>query len=68
MAAGVALDVLRHAVEALRLEYSAAGRGEEFDEYVERLRREGHWPFDDGSGPGGDGAGSGGDGDGTGGG
>ena len=48
MAAAGALEALRHAIEALRLEYAAAGRGEEFDGYVERLRREGRWPFDDG--------------------
>ena len=48
MATGQALEVLRVAVEALRSEYRDAGRGDEFDAYVDRLRAEGRWPFGDG--------------------
>lgn len=41
-----ALAGLRAVVEALRRQWHAAGRGEEFEELVEEYRAEGNWPFD----------------------
>jgi hypothetical protein len=42
--------VLRRELEAIRAEYVLAGRGEDFDGYVECLRENGRWPFDNWSG------------------
>jgi hypothetical protein len=41
------LGTLHRELEALRAEYIANGRGDEFDAYVERLHREGRWPFEE---------------------
>jgi hypothetical protein len=41
------LATLHRELEALRAEYIANGRGDEFDAYVEHLRTEGRWPFEE---------------------
>jgi hypothetical protein len=38
-------DVLRRDLEAIREQYVAEGRVEEFDRYVAALKESGHWPF-----------------------
>lgn len=40
------LAALRRELDAIRAEYVAGGRGDEFDAYVARLRANGVWPFD----------------------
>lgn len=42
-----ALARLRRSVESLRREWYAAGRGEEFEELVDRYKADGMWPFGD---------------------
>jgi hypothetical protein len=37
---------LERDLELLRAEYIAAGREDEFEAYVNRLRAEGRWPFE----------------------
>jgi hypothetical protein len=39
-------EVLRRELEAIRSEYLASGRGEDFDRYVAGLKAAHRWPFD----------------------
>lgn len=48
MDASSLLATLHRELEQLRAEYVANGRGDEFDAYVDRLRDEGKWPFEEG--------------------
>jgi hypothetical protein len=38
--------VLRRDLKAIREQYIAEGRGDEFDRYVAELKESGRWPFD----------------------
>lgn len=41
------LASVRGAVNAMRDEYEAMGRGVEFELQIQQLRADGRWPFDD---------------------
>jgi hypothetical protein len=45
MDTGTLMASLEHDLDILRAEYVEAGREDEFDAYVNRLRAEGRWPF-----------------------
>jgi len=40
------MRVIEYTLQEIRSEYHAAGRDAEFENYVDKLRSEGRWPFD----------------------